>query len=134
MQPNGKHEKPLPDASAVFETILDHIAEEEAENEVSTETDRCWAHNLRQQMETHIAALRRQLTPVRPVVRRPPPISSEIRALDRDGLLARLEALRQAEHVRYAHQDLTGLSDDDLRHMLALLVASPDRQKGSNAV
>ena len=50
------------------------------------------------------------------------PIGSEIRALDRAGILAQLEALRQVGDLRYAHQDLTGLSDADLRRMLAILM------------
>ena len=122
MRPNDKHDQPILDAAATLDAVIDQVAEEEAENGKPTEEDIRWSHDLRLKMKSSIAALRRQLTPVQPIVRRAKPIGSEIRALDRAGLLARLEALRQREDVRYAHQDLTGLSDDDLRQMLAILV------------
>ena len=122
MRFNGKHDKSLPDPATVLQTVLE-IVGEEAENAEPTEADDRWAREVRLNMQSRIAALRRQLTPVQPMIRRAPPISDEIRSLDRAGLLARLEVLRQGPDVRYAHQDLTGLSEDDLRHMLAILVA-----------
>jgi hypothetical protein len=51
----------------------------------------------------------------------------EIAKLDRPNLLARLEALRSHAGVRYAHQDLKGLSDHDQRTMLAVLLKKPAR-------
>jgi hypothetical protein len=122
MPPTDQHDRPAPDAVAILDAVIDHVAEEEAENGVSTAQEVRWAHDLRRKMQSHIAALRRQLTPVQPIVRRSVPIGSEIRALDREGLLAQLEALRQVGDLRYAHQDLTGLSDADLRRMLAILM------------
>jgi hypothetical protein len=122
MPPTNQHDGPAPDAASILDAVIDHVAEEEAENGVSTEQDARWAHDLRRKMQSHIAALRRQLTPVQPMVRRSVPIGSQIRVLDREGLLAQLEALRQVDDIRYAHQDLTGLSDADLRRMLAILM------------
>ena len=122
MPPTDQHDRPAPDAITILDAVIDHVAEEEAENGVSTAQEVRWAQDLRRKMQSRIAALRRQLTPVQPVVRRSVPIGSEIRVLDREGLLAQLEALRQDGDVRYAHQDLTGLSDADLRRMLAILM------------
>jgi hypothetical protein len=50
-------------------------------------------------------------------------IPPALQALGRPVLIAQLEALRRAGLVRYAHQDLTGLSDNDLRKTLALALA-----------
>lgn len=120
MPPHDKHDRSARDAVAILDAVIDHVAEEEAENGEPTEQDLRWSRDLRRQMQSRMAALRRQLTPVQPIVRSVS-IGSEIRGLDREGLLAQLEALRQGGDVRYAHQDLTGLSDDDLRRMLAIL-------------
>jgi hypothetical protein len=125
MPPTDQHDRPAPDSIAILDAVIDHVAEEEAENGVSTAQEARWAHDLRRKMQSHIAALRRQLTPVQPMVRRSVPIGSEIRELDREGLLAQLETLRQVGDLRYAHQDLKGLSDADLRRMLAILMEPP---------
>jgi hypothetical protein len=104
---------------------MDHLAQEEADTtEFTPEEDR-WARRVRQGVDTQIAALRRQLTPVRPKLESLPPIPDEIRALDREGLLARLEILRQGPGVRYAHMNLTGLTTDDLRQMVAAILEPP---------
>jgi hypothetical protein len=121
MQP--KHDKPGPGAVAVLDAVIALVAEDEAEDGTSTPDQARWARGVAQAVAVRVAELRRQLTPVRPVIKRAAPVGSQIRALDRVGLLTRLEALRQGEQVRYAHQDLTGLSDDDLRRMLAILEA-----------
>ena len=121
MQP--KHDKPAPCAVAMLDAVITLVAEDEAEDGQSTPDQARWAHGVAQAVAIRVAELRRQLTPARPVIKRAAPVASQIRALDRVGLLARLETLRQGEQVRYAHQDLTGLSDDDLRRMLAILEA-----------
>jgi len=125
MLPHDKHDRSALDAIAILDAVIDHVAEEEAENGEPTEQDLRWSHDLRRQMQSRIAALRRQLTPARPIIRSVS-IDSGIRVLDREGLLAQLEALRQRGDLRYAHQELTGLSDDDLRRMLALLAESTE--------
>lgn len=121
MRPNDKDDKPVRDASAVLDAVIDLVAEEEAENGEPTEQDIRWSRDLRAQMQSRIAALRRQLTPAQPNAPQDTPPGAEIHALDREGLLARLEALR-GDGERNARPDLTGLSDDDLRQMLANLV------------
>jgi len=124
MRPNDKDDKPVPNASAVLDAVIDLVAEEEAENGQPTEQDIRWSRDLRAQMQSRIAALRRQLTPAQPNAPQDTPRGTDIRALDREGLLARLEAHRGGGGGN-ARQDLTGLSDDDLRQMLANLVGRP---------
>jgi hypothetical protein len=128
MHSSGKHDKPSPDSVAVLETILEHVADEEAEFGESTAADDRWARNLRQQTAVHIAALRRQLIPARPVVKRAAPVPDRILSLDREELLAQLELLRQSPAVRFAHQDLTGLTTDDLRLMVAAILEPPTEE------
>jgi hypothetical protein len=61
-------------------------------------------------------------TPLHAVIEFAAPIPTEIRALGRAELLARLEEVSHRRAVQYAHRNLTGLTDDDLRQMLAVLV------------
>ena len=117
MPPSDKDDAPVPDAIAILDAVIDHVAEEEAENGEPTEQDIRWSRDVRREMQSRIAALRRQLTAAQPIDQPAVPIGSDIRVLDRESLLARLEALRQGDSA----QDLTGLSDDDLRRMLARL-------------
>lgn len=124
MPPSDKDDAPVPDAIAILDAVIDHVAEEEAENGEPTEQDIRWSRDVRREMQSRIAALRRQLTPVQPVDQPAAPLGSEVRGLDREGLLARLEALRQGND---AHQDLTGLSDEDLRRMLSILMGPTER-------
>jgi hypothetical protein len=112
MSPNDKDDGPPPDAIALLDAVIDHVAEEEAEHGEPTEQDVRWSRDLRRTMQARIAALRSAHTAA--------PMDFAIRALDREGLLARLEALRQDGGG--VHQDLRRLSDDDLRQMLAILV------------
>jgi hypothetical protein len=125
---NHKHDRDPVDPVAFVNTIMDHLAQEdpvEADTtEFAPEEDR-WARRVRQGVDTQLAALRRQLTPVRPKLKRLPPIPDEIRALDHEGLLARLEILREGPGVRYAHMDLTGFTTDDLRQMVAAILEPP---------
>jgi uncharacterized protein involved in exopolysaccharide biosynthesis len=121
MRPNDKDGKPVPNASAVLDAVIDLVAEEEAENGQPTEQDIRWSRDLRAQMQSRIAALRRQLTPAQPGAPQGTPVGAEIRALDREGLLARLEAHRGGGDGN-TRQDLADLSDDDLRQLLANLV------------
>jgi hypothetical protein len=117
MGPNDKHDKPPTDPITFVDTVMDHVAQEEADNAPFTPEEDRWALGIRQNVDMHLAALRRQLTLDQPTSKRP--ISDEIRALDREGLLAQLEVLRRGPGARYAHLDLTRLTTDDLRQMLA---------------
>jgi hypothetical protein len=71
-------------------------------------------------VQARLDTLQRQLTRSRPAVQRGVVIPPEIAKLDRPALLGQLEALRRSSAVRFAHQDLKGLTDHDLRTMLAV--------------
>jgi phage gp46-like protein len=121
MTSNGKHDQTLPDPTVVLDTIIEHVAEDEAENGSSTEADEQWAQALHQKMAARIAVMRRQLTPLRAPITAPSPIRSKLYDLHREQLLARIAALVESGTVQYAHQDLTRLSDADLRRLLTEL-------------
>jgi hypothetical protein len=121
MASNGKYDDGLPSPVAVLRTILEHVAEEETEDGPSTEAEERWAQKLHQTMTARIAVMRRQLTPFGAPIKAPSPIRSDLHALPRLEMLARIAALVEAGAVQYAHQDLTGLSDEDLRWLLAEL-------------
>jgi hypothetical protein len=120
---------PSADVVAIVDAVMDHVAQEYAESTAvfTPEEDR-WAQALRRRVESELARLRRQLTPARSIRKRLPPISDELRALDRDALLARLAVLRQASGVRYAYQDLTGLTADGLRQLIAVIMEPPTEE------
>jgi len=119
MRRNDKGDGPIPDPIAILDAVIDHVAEEEAETGEPTEQDLRWSHDLRREMQSRIAALRGRLTSAQPIAQPVSPVSTEVRALDREGLLARLKALRLGDDDA---QDLTEMSDDDLRRMLATLM------------
>lgn len=117
------------DPTAVLDAIMDHVALEHAESaEFFTPSEDRWARELRQQVDRSLAALRRQLTPTQPKYKRLPPVPDELLNLEREALIARLTSLRQASNVRYAHQDLTGLTCDDLRQMI-VAISGPPREE-----
>jgi hypothetical protein len=117
------------DTTAVLDAIMDHVALEHAESaEVFTPSEDRWARQLRQEVDRSLAALRRQLTPAQPKYKRLPPVPDELLALEREALIARLTSLRQASNVRYAHQDLTGLTCDDLRQMIVAISGPPHEE------
>jgi hypothetical protein len=120
MGQSGKRGTPSPDATEVLDTLLEHLAAESVEPG-DTPRENAWARALRQKVDTHLAALRRQLVLARPSPRRAERISDEILALPRTGILERLESFRQAPEVRIAHLELSELTTDDLRQLLAEL-------------
>jgi hypothetical protein len=110
---------PSPDVPHPFETLLAAISTDSIDpSDAAREAQ--WARSVRSQMETRIAALRRQLTPSPPAAtRKPTPVSAELLGLGRGALLARLATLRQSPEVRIAHLGLTRLTDSDLRQLVA---------------
>jgi hypothetical protein len=124
MRSDDKRDKSRPGATKVLAMVLDHIAEEVAAdiNSEPTEADRRWAREEHAKMQVRIAEMRRQHTLSHAVIGPAVPISPAIRAMVREELLAQLEAVSHSRAVQYAHCNLTGLTDDDLRQMLAVLV------------
>lgn len=125
MATSGKDETPVVDPVAVVNTIMDYVAHDEADLLEFTPQEDRWATKVRDKVDAQLAALRRQLTPTAVTLKRPPSIPDEIRELDRDGLLVRLNILQQQPGVRFAHLDLEGLSTEDLRQMVAAILKPP---------
>ena len=122
-------DKPDADPIVVLDAVMDHVALEYAESaETFTPEEDRWARGVRQRVDRELAALRRQLTPAKPRHKRLPPIPDELLALDRQALIGRLTSLRQASGVRYAHQDLVGLTCDDLRQLIVAISRPPKEE------
>lgn len=113
------------DPIAIMEALLDDVAEQAAEDYIPNEDDRRWARELRATVEQRLASLERR--PPRSRRARPDGdivIPEELRTLDRANMLLWLDNECRAPNVQVANQRLTRLSDDSLRRLLAVLMAS----------
>lgn len=110
------------DPIAAWDDLIDLLADDDAETGEPSEEDQQWSQRMELGVKSRLAELRRKLTPTAVVIQRGVRIPEEIQALARPALVAKLEQLRKGSNVRYAHRDLTGLSDNDLRTMLAILL------------
>jgi hypothetical protein len=120
MSHHDKRNRTARDPIAIMENLLDDIAEQAVEDLAPTADSIRWSRALGDQVRRELARMERRGVRARTDVIRPSvAIPAEIQALDRDSMLARLECLRQGARVQYAHRDLSGLSDDELRRMLA---------------
>lgn len=117
----------IPDPVAAWDALLDAAAEDDIDNYEPTPDDLQWARSVDAMVQERLDALQRQLGRARPAIQRGVVIPPEIAKLDRPALVAQLEALRRSSAVRYAHQDLKGLSDHDLRTMLAVALRNRGR-------
>lgn len=116
--------RPAPrDPIAIWENILDLVAEDDGLNEEPSEQAREWLEQHDVRVKSHVAELRRRLTPTDVEIQRDVTIPPEIAALDRNAIIALLEIERRAGNVRWHHHELTGLTDDSLRITLALAMA-----------
>ncbi len=120
MSHHGKRNRTARDPIAIMEGLLDDVAEQAVEDLEPTADSIRWSRALGDQVRREIAYMERRGARARtdrvgPIVT----IPAEIQALDRDGVLARLDALRQNAKVQYAHWNLSRLSDDELRRTLA---------------
>ena len=121
--------KPTHDRSA--EDILDDISYQaalaEAEDGKTTREDERWSRELGDKLQARVAELRRNLLPAAAPIQKAKPIRAKWLALARDEMIAKLTEITQAMSgaVQYAHRDLQGLSDNDLRQLLDLLDTSP---------
>jgi hypothetical protein len=111
--------------------ILDEVSYQaalaEADHGNSTRADDRWSRELGEKLAARVAELRRNLLPAVAPIERAKPIRTKWLALRRDELLAKLDELTRAMSgaVQYAHRDLQGLSDNDLRQLLDLIDTSP---------
>jgi hypothetical protein len=104
-----------------LDAIYDELAMFEAEHGTSTPQQKQIAQRVKTRVEARLAELRRNLLPAADPPMRLRPIRPSLLALGRDALLAMLEELRRTRAVQYAHCNLQGLSDDDLRRLIELL-------------
>jgi hypothetical protein len=112
-----------PTSLEVVDEISYHVALVEVERSKARDSDVAWSHQLGKQLEAQLAELRRHLLPAPAALEKASPIRAALFGIDRPELLARLSQLvvRMGGAIQYAHRDLRGLSDDDLRRLLDLL-------------
>ena len=127
MTRDRQHGRPMRDPIEIWDDLLHDAAEQAAEDSVATEDDIRWAREVHAMVMARLAALRRQRAPLHVPVRRGVTIPPEIQAMDRGALVTQLERLRREANVRYAHQDLTGLTDHDLRTLLTVILEPSGR-------
>lgn len=111
-----------PDPEDVLDTIYDETGQVELERGKHSREQMRWAKGVVATLRERIAEKRRALVPDQVSRTKAKPISDAARALDRDGLIAKLtEFARRGPNVQFAFRNLKGLSDDDLRRILDLL-------------
>lgn len=117
------NKKNKPNAVEILDELSHQAAMHEARHGKSTPDDRKWSRELGQMLEVRLAELRRNLTPAEAPTEKAPPIPKSLYALARDALIARITEVTRAMGgtIQYAHRNLTGLSDDDLRRLLATI-------------
>jgi hypothetical protein len=95
----------------------------EAKHGMSSPRQKRIAQRVKAQVEARLAEMRRTLLPQAAPPIKLAPIRPSLLALGRASLIARLDAIKRSggAAVQYAHCDLHGLSDDDLRRMIELL-------------
>ena len=122
---------PKPTTKRSDEDILDDISYQaalaEAEAGKSTKDDERWSREVGDKLAARVAELRRNLLPAAAPIQKAKPIRAKWLGLDRHAMIAKLTEITQAMSgaVQYAHRDLQGLSDNDLRQLLDLLDTSP---------
>lgn len=122
---------PKPPTKRAAEDILDDLSYQaalaEADRGKPTPADERWARELGKRLDARVAELRRNLLPASAPIQQPKPIRAKWLALDRAAMIAKLTEITQGMSgaVQYAHRDLQGLSDHDLRQLLDLLDTSP---------
>ena len=111
--------------------ILDEVSHQaalaDAEHGRSSADDQKWSRALGTVMEARLAELRRNLTPAEAPTERAKPIRPSLLAMARDALIEAINRITQVRGgaVQYAHRELRGLTDDDLRRLLDTLEPDP---------
>jgi hypothetical protein len=119
------------DPRAVWNDILDLVADDDAQTGESSEQVKQWSRQLDAQIKARVAELRRSLTPTEVEIKRDVTIPPEILAMGRDALVAQLEILRQSGVISIQHLRLTGLNDQSLRTALVIgMEMQKQRSKG----
>ena len=100
-----------------------------------TNDDRQWVAAMCAEVRSRVAAMRRRLTPLHPAERRAPPVPAELHGLDRAALIERLAYLQANDGVSFPGMQVSELTDDDLRTILAcaLDLAEAGRKRGGSS-
>jgi hypothetical protein len=108
-----------------LDAISYQLAVAEAKDGKSSPDDERWSRELGEQLKARLAEMRRNLLPAA-TVESAKPISPSLLLLGRDALIAKISAITQSMGgaLQYAHRDLSGLTDDDLRRLLDLIESS----------
>ncbi len=116
-----------PTTFEALDEISHQAALAEAEHGKSHPEDERWSRELGASLDARLAELRRNLTPAAVPIEKTKPIRKSILAMTRDAVIERITAITQSMGgaVQYAHRDLRGLSDNDLRQLLDVLDTSP---------
>ena len=116
-----------PDPDDLLDELSYQAALAEADHGKSTRADDRAARELGDKLQARLAQLRRNLLPASAPIQKAKPIRAKWLTLQRDAMIAKLTEITQAMSgaVQYAHRDLQGLSDNDLRQLLDLLDTSP---------
>ena len=119
------------DPRAVWNDILDLVADDDAQTGASSEQVKQWSRQLDAQVKSRVAELRRSLTPTEVEIKRDVTIPPDVLAMGRDALVAQLEILRQSGVISIQHLRLTGLNDQSLRTALVIgMEMQKQRSKG----
>ena len=114
------------DPIAIMDALLHDVAAQAAEDHVPTAQDRRWARGalakLQREFDQNPDGDRSRPASTKRGVTIPP----ELLELDRETLLAQIDYLQRIANINYQQSELTGLSDHDLRVMLAMLL-DPER-------
>lgn len=118
-------------ADEILDELSYQAALTEAEHGKCTPDDDRWERELDAKLQARVAELRRNLLPASAPIQKAKPIRKKWLALRRDEMIAKLTEITRAMSgsVQYAHRDLQGLSDNDLRQLLDLLDTSPRDQE-----
>ena len=119
-----------PNADELLDELSYQAALAEADRGPSAEhaaSDVRSSRELDAKLQARLAELRRNLLPAAAPIQKAKPIRAKWLGLQRDAMIAKLTEITQAMSgaVQYAHRDLQGLSDNDLRQLLDLLDTSP---------
>lgn len=121
-----------PEPTHPLEKLIREVAADSFEEDLGVRED-MWAQKVRRALDAKLAGLRRQLSPARSPQPPATRIPAELRALDRAELVARLEALQQTRGDRIAHVELSDLTTEDLRLLVAELEAHADEHQPRSA-
>jgi len=121
-----------PEPTHPLERVIQEVSAVSFEEDFGVRED-MWARKVRRALDAKLAGMRRQLSPARSDQRQSTRVPSELRALDRAELVARLDALQRDPGGRIADQELANLTTEDLRRLVAELEARANLRQSRSA-